>query len=76
MAETIVAEIVSHIVERFGSRAYRDIMLAKDLDSYMKRLHELKTLIEAILLDADSLEESCSNVRNDEPISSAARLSS
>ncbi|XP_057526194.1 putative disease resistance protein RGA3 [Amaranthus tricolor] len=75
MAETIVAEIVSHIVERFGSRAYRDIMLAKDLDSYMKRLHELKTLIEAILLDADSLEESCSNVRNDEPISSAARLS-
>ncbi|CAO2838561.1 unnamed protein product [Amaranthus hypochondriacus] len=63
MAETIVAEIVSHIVQKFGSQAYHDIMLARNLDSYIKRLHEVKTLIEAILLDADSLEESCSNVK-------------
>ncbi|CAO2838563.1 unnamed protein product [Amaranthus hypochondriacus] len=64
MAEAIAGEVVSFIAEKLGSRAYKEIMFAKDLDSHIKRLSELKTVVEATLLDADSTE-SCSNAQRD-----------
>ncbi|XP_021761411.1 disease resistance protein RGA2-like [Chenopodium quinoa] len=51
-----MAELVSVIVERLGSGAYKEILFAKDLDSHIKRLQELKTTIEATFIDAASLE--------------------
>uniref|UniRef100_A0A803MJG8 Disease resistance N-terminal domain-containing protein n=1 Tax=Chenopodium quinoa TaxID=63459 RepID=A0A803MJG8_CHEQI len=64
MAEAIMAEVVSVIVEKLGSRAYKEILFAKDLDSHIKRLQKLKTTIEATFLDAASLE-SWSNAQLD-----------
>ncbi|KNA22031.1 hypothetical protein SOVF_037850 [Spinacia oleracea] len=64
MAEAIIAQLVSPILEKLGSEAYKKVVYAKDLDSHIKSLQELKTTIEATLLDASSLD-SCSNAQQD-----------
>ncbi|KNA08868.1 hypothetical protein SOVF_158860 [Spinacia oleracea] len=56
MAESIVSDLVKTILEKLGSEAYKKFMYAKDLDSHIHTLQDLKTTIEATLVDADSLE--------------------
>ncbi|XP_021843058.2 disease resistance protein RGA2-like [Spinacia oleracea] len=64
MAEAIISEVVSTIIEKLGSGAYKKLVYAKDLDSHITTLQELKTTIEATLVDAETLE-TCSNSQQD-----------
>ncbi|KMT15954.1 hypothetical protein BVRB_3g051370 [Beta vulgaris subsp. vulgaris] len=64
MAEAILAEVVSVIANKLSSQIYTGIMSVREQNTHIKRLQELKTVVEATLLDADSME-SCSNVQRD-----------
>ncbi|XP_021843060.2 putative disease resistance protein RGA1 [Spinacia oleracea] len=64
MAEAILCEVAKTIIEKLGSGAYKKLVYAKDLDSHITSLQELKTTIEATLVDAETLE-TCSNSQQD-----------
>ncbi|XP_074281866.1 disease resistance protein RGA2-like [Silene latifolia] len=55
MAEAIVAELVKTIAEKMGSKICESIVSAYDIESKIKGLEDLKNIIEAAKLDADSV---------------------
>ncbi|XP_074281864.1 disease resistance protein RGA2-like [Silene latifolia] len=55
MAEVIVAELVKILVEKLGSKFCESIVSARDIESKIKGLEDLKNIIEAAKLDADSV---------------------
>ncbi|CAO2838564.1 unnamed protein product [Amaranthus hypochondriacus] len=63
-AESIISDILSKMLTTLGSNAYKKIMFARSLDSHIQKLHDLKTTVQATLLDADLLE-SCTNSQQD-----------
>ncbi|CAO2838560.1 unnamed protein product, partial [Amaranthus hypochondriacus] len=65
MAEQIIGGAISKIVTTLGSKTYKKITFAKKLDSHINNLQDLKTTVEATLLDADLMESSCTNAQQD-----------
>ncbi|CAO2838566.1 unnamed protein product, partial [Amaranthus hypochondriacus] len=63
-AESIISDVLSKMVTILGSNAYKKIMFARSLDSHIQKLQDLKTTVQATLLDADLLE-SCTHAQQD-----------
>ncbi|XP_074318059.1 putative disease resistance protein RGA4 [Silene latifolia] len=64
MAESIVTELLKIIADKVGSQVCKSLVGATDIDSQVKELQNIKTTIEATLLDAHP-SQVCSHSQRD-----------
>uniref|UniRef100_A0A803MUR4 Rx N-terminal domain-containing protein n=1 Tax=Chenopodium quinoa TaxID=63459 RepID=A0A803MUR4_CHEQI len=65
MAEAVQTAIVDLAVKKLVNKGFEAINYVMDLDSELKKLQHTKTLIEAALLDAESMSEQYTNSQQD-----------